>query len=64
MGASFIYYLFAFGGNLGLLVVIIVRVNLGDPNACLWWFQTGSLIFGTTTAAGLSGEYLNRIWLF
>lgn len=64
MGASFIYYLLAFGGNLALLAVMILRLNLDDPGTCLWWFQTGSLIFGTTTAAGLFGEYLNRVRLF
>ena len=63
-GAGILYFLFAVGGNVALHVTIITRVDLKSPDACLWWFQTGCLIFGATTFAGLFGEYLTRLLMF
>jgi len=62
-GAGVLYFLFAVGGNVALHVAIIKQVDLKSPEACLWWFQTGCLLFGATTFAGLFGEYLTRLLL-
>jgi 4-hydroxybenzoate polyprenyltransferase len=60
LSAGSAYFLFAIAGNAVLHAAMIKQVNLEDPDACLWWFQTGCLIFGSTTFAGLFGEYLTR----
>lgn len=55
------YYLGAVGGNAVILYNMILRVKLSDPQDCLWWFQTGSLLVGGSIVAGLWGEYDARL---
>ena len=58
MGAGAWHYYVAVGGNVVVLQIMIIKVDLDDPQDCLWWFQTGSLLVGGTIAGGLWGEYL------
>ena len=57
MGAGAWYFWFAVCGNLVVLPTMILKVDLSNPQDCLWWFQTGSLLVGTSIVAGLLGEY-------
>ena len=57
MGAGAWYFWFAVCGNLTLLSTMILELDLSNPQDCFWWFQTGSLVIGTSIAAGLLGEY-------
>ena len=60
MGAGKWYYYGSVGGNTATLVVMISRLDLSDPRDCLWWFQVGSLLVGTSISAALSCEYMAR----
>lgn len=55
------YYLGAVGGNVLVLVSMISQVDLSDPQECLYWFQTGSLLVGASITVGLSAEYVARL---
>ena len=57
MGAGAWYFWVAVCGNLALLSTMILKLDLSNPQHCLWWFQTGSLVIGTSIVAGLLGEY-------
>ena len=57
MGAGAWYFWFAVCGNLALLSTMILELDLSSPQDCFWWFQTGSLVIGTSIAVGLLGEY-------
>ena len=54
------YYYGSVGGNTATLVAMISRLDLSDPRDCLWWFQVGSLLVGTSISAALSCEYMAR----
>ena len=58
MEAGAWYHYVAVGGNVVVLQIMVTRLDLDDPQDCLWWFQTGSLLVGGTIAGGLLGEYL------
>ena len=61
MGADWFYYFAAVGGNAVVLNAMIERLDLEDPENCLWWFKTGSLLVGFSIWAGLLGEYVGRL---
>lgn len=55
------YYYGAVGGNRIVLLAMVPKLDLSNPQSCLWWFQTGSPLVGGSIAAVLWGEYLARI---
>ena len=61
MEASIWYYLGVVGRNVLVLVSMISQVDLSDPQGCIYWFQTGSLLVGASIIVGLSAEYVARL---
>lgn len=61
MDAGSVYFCTALGGNVVILICLILRLDLSNPQSCLWWFQMGSLAFGVSIATGLLGEYIARV---
>ena len=55
------YHYIAVGGNVAVLLSMIIKLDLDDPRDCLWWFQIGFLLVGLSIAGGLWGEYFARI---
>ena len=54
------YYYGSVGANTAVLTVMILKLDLSDPQDCSWWFQVGSLLIGASISAALSGEYFAR----
>lgn len=63
MDAGMTYYCTAVGGNSLVLGCMVLRLDQGDPENCLWWFQWASLAVGFSAAAGLWGQYIIRLEL-
>ena len=61
MRAGVLYYLGACVAPAALLGLMVIRVDVRDPQICWWWFRHGSLIIGWTVALGLIGEYGQRL---
>ena len=56
------YHCVTVGGNVVVLLRMVIKLNPDDPRDCLWWFQTGCLLVGVSIAGGLWGEHFARIY--
>jgi 4-hydroxybenzoate polyprenyltransferase len=45
-------------GNAVLLPIIILRVDLQNPQSCGWWFKSGCVLVGSSIGLGLLAQYL------
>ena len=44
-----------------IMGIMIAKVDLHEPENCMWWFKNGSWITGCATASGLLSEYMLRL---
>ena len=56
------YHGVAVGGNVAVLLSMVIKLDLDDPLDCPRWFQNGCLLVGVAIAGGLWGEYFARIY--
>ncbi|KAI1815147.1 UbiA prenyltransferase family [Poronia punctata] len=43
------------------LLAMVSNIKMDSPESCWWWFETGSLIVGSSYTASLGAEYLSRL---
>jgi 4-hydroxybenzoate polyprenyltransferase len=52
------YYVFAVGGSLWSLGLLLLRVDLENRDSCWWWFGTGFWYTAGAVFTGLLMEYI------
>ncbi|KAI9718803.1 MAG: Para-hydroxybenzoate--polyprenyltransferase, mitochondrial precursor (PHB:polyprenyltransferase) [Chrysothrix sp. TS-e1954] len=60
INANMVYYIIACGAISIMLSTMVMRLDLMNPHECLWWFQNGSILYGTLNTIALIQEYSSR----
>ena len=55
------FHFVAVGGNAIILAIMTWKVDLSNPQSCLWWFQTASLLVGASVVSGFCIDYASRL---
>ena len=55
------YFVITCFGTALVLGTMVTRVDLNQPEDCIWWFRKGCLFTGCVTGIGFIGEYMIRI---
>ncbi len=61
-GMGPVYFAGVCGGVGTSLLVMVRKVNLSEPNECMWWFKNGTWFVGGAITTGLFGEYLFKLF--
>ena len=61
MEASPVYFVSTCFGTALVLGTMVSRVDLNEPNDCIWWFKKGCFYTGAITSSGFIAEYVVRV---
>lgn len=59
--ATLMYFVSTCFGTALVLGTMVTRVDLNQPNDCIWWFKKGCFFTGVIIACGFIGEYIARL---
>ena len=59
-GATAVYFVDTCFGTALVLGTMVIRVDLNQPNDCIWWFRKGAILTGLITGSGFIGDYMAR----